>query len=219
MRRVLATLLSLLSTVALAKEPPSQVITWPDTGAPVLRFTFGKFKDVGSFGNQRTYVTETTAENIGSKSIGSANFSLYLFDKNKTRIGEAIMIISDLSPGGTVKFQTTVRSPGAPVSLSVVAKYLPKELGGASVPAKVISITVNTVPQGAVAKLDGVDAGITPKIVRVSVGKHILEFSKKDLARANSHLKLGRTMFPAEASASNSAPLPTTQSSCETAPS
>ena len=29
------------------------------------------------------------------------------------------------------------------------------------------------------AKLDGVDVGTTPKIVQVSVGKHLLEFSKE----------------------------------------
>jgi hypothetical protein len=38
---------------------------------------------------------------------------------------------------------------------------------------------VNTVPQGAIAKLDGVEVGTTPKMVPVSVGKHLLEFSKE----------------------------------------
>ena len=46
-------------------------------------------------------------------------------------------------------------------------------------PPRLVSITVNTVPQGALARLDGVDVGTTPKIVQVSVGKHILEFSKE----------------------------------------
>jgi hypothetical protein len=163
---------------AYAKDPPVQVIVWPETGAQVLRFTFGKFKEVGSLGNERSYVTETTAENLWTKPISNANFSLYLYDKNKTRIAEAIINLSNVRPGETIKFQTTVASVGPPASLSLVAKYLPKELGPVA-PPRVVSITVNTVPQGATAKLDGVEVGTTPKIVQVAIGKHVLEFSKE----------------------------------------
>ena len=151
---------------------------WPESGPPVFRFTFGKFKEVGSLGNERSYVTETTAENLWTKAIGNANFSLYLFDKNKTRIAEATINVSNVGPGETIKFQTTIASSGPPSSLSVVARYVPKELGPLA-PARLISITVNTVPQGAVAKLDGAEVGTTPKMVQVAVGKHIFEFSKE----------------------------------------
>ena len=146
--------------------------------APVLRFTFGKFKEIGEMGSQRTYVTDTMVENVWSKAIGNANFSLYLYDRNKVRIAEAVMNVSNIAAGETVKFQTTVSSSGPPASLSVVAKYVPKELAPLA-PPRMISITVNTVPQGALAKLDGVEVGTTPKIVQVSVGKHLLEFSKE----------------------------------------
>jgi hypothetical protein len=172
----LSTLLFVLS--AYAKDPPAQVIVWPEQGTPVLRFTFGKFKEVGSLGNERSYVTETTAENLWNKPISNANFSLYLFDKNKTRIAEATINVSNVAPGETVKFQTTIASSGPPASLSVVARYLPKELGPVA-PPRLITITVNTVPQGAATKLDGADVGTTPKIVQVAVGKHVLEFSKE----------------------------------------
>lgn len=179
MRRLLA--LVFLATLAIcaayAKDSPSQVIVWPENGTPVLRFTFGKFKEVGSLGSQRTYVTDTTAENLWSKSISDANFALYLFDKNKVRIGEATLTVTNVAPGETVKFQTTIASSGPPASLSIAARYLPKELGPVA-PPRVVSVTVNTVPQGASAKLDGNEIGTTPKIVHVPVGKHILEFSK-----------------------------------------
>jgi hypothetical protein len=46
-------------------------------------------------------------------------------------------------------------------------------------PAKTISITVNSVPQGASVKVDGVEAGTTPKSIQFSPGKHVLEFSKE----------------------------------------
>ena len=183
MRKALASILiSVLAAVAapmaFAKDAPAQVVMWPESGTPVLRFTFGKFKEIGSLGSERSYVTETTAENLWSKPISNAGFSLYLFDKNKTRIAEATLTISNVAPGETVKFQTTIASSGPPASLTIVARYLPKELGPVA-PPRLVSITVNTVPQGALARLDGVDVGTTPKIVQVPVGKHVLEFSKE----------------------------------------
>ena len=140
----------LFSVSASAKDQPAQVVTWPEQGTPIVRFTFSKFKEVGSIGNQRTYITETTAENLWTKRISDATFTLYLFDKNKVRIAQATMIVSNVGAGETVKFQTTIASSGPPASLSVTATYLPKELGPAA-PPKTISMTVNTVPQGAAA--------------------------------------------------------------------
>jgi hypothetical protein len=166
------------AVAAFAKDPPAQVVVWPEKGPPVLRFTFGKFKEVGSVGNEHSYMTETTAENLWTKPIANANFALYLYDKNKVRIAEANLNVSNIAPGETIKFQTTLASLGPPSSLAVVARSLPKELG-ATAPARVVSITVNTVPQGAATKLDGVDVGVTPKIVQVTVGKHLLEFSRE----------------------------------------
>jgi hypothetical protein len=150
-----------------AKDPPLQVITWPEQGTPIVRFTFTKFKELGTIGRERSYVTDTSAENLWSKPI-DGTFSLYLFDKNKVRIGQATLTLSNVSPGETVKFQTTVVAVGPPASLSVA---LPAR--------KQVSITINTVPQGAVAKLDGNEIGTTPKIAQVSIGKHELEFSKE----------------------------------------
>ncbi len=66
----------LLALYATAKDQPAQVLVWPEQGTPVVRFTFGKFKEVGSLGNQRTYVTDTTAENLWSKRIPDATFVL-----------------------------------------------------------------------------------------------------------------------------------------------
>jgi hypothetical protein len=115
---------------------------------------------------------------------------LYLFDKNKVRIAEAVINVSNIAPGETVKFQTTVASSGPPASLSVVARYLPKELAPLA-PPRLVSITVNMVPQGAVAKLDGVEVGTTPKIMQVAVGKHVLEFSKEGFNPGKSPFEMG----------------------------
>lgn len=50
-----------------AKEPPTQVIVWREQGASVLPFTLGKFKEVGSVGSERTFMTETTPRTCGAR--------------------------------------------------------------------------------------------------------------------------------------------------------
>jgi PEGA domain len=161
-----------------AKDPPLQVIVWPASGQPVLRFSFGKRKEIGSSGKQHDYTTEVTAENIWTKKISRAEFTLYFYDKAKIRIGDGWMAISDVSPGGIVKFQTSVSVSGTIAVMDLVPRSLPTELQ-TFLPPKTISITVNSVPQGAELKIDGASAGTTPKIVQVTPGKHLLAFSKE----------------------------------------
>jgi hypothetical protein len=177
-RSLLPLLVVLITLFAHTKDQPAQVIAWPESGQPIVRFSFGKFKELGALGGQHSYVIDTTAENVWGKKISRMGFSLYLFDKNKVRIGEGWVTLSDVPVGQSVKFQTTVGTSGTPVSLELVANSLPAELQPLA-PPKIISITVNSVPQGASLKVDGADAGTTPKSVQVGVGKHILEFSKE----------------------------------------
>lgn len=169
-RRALPLFFLLLVIFVQAKDQPVQVITWPESGTPVVRFNLGKFKEAGSFGSQRTYIIDIIAENLTSKPIPSGAFFLYLFDKNKVRIGQGWIALTNVAAGQSVKFQINVDTSGAPVTALIVA--------GHDVPNK-ISITVNSVPQGALVKVDGVEAGTTPKSVQVGVGKHMLEFSKE----------------------------------------
>lgn len=185
----IATVVVLL-TAASAKDQPGEVITWPDSGSSIVRFTFGKFKEVGQLGSQRTYVTDTTAQNLWSKPIPDASFLLYLYDKNKTRIGEGFITLSNVGSGQTVKFQTTIAASGSPVSVSLVARSLPKELGPVA-PPRMVSITINSVPQGAMVKVDGADIGATPKIAQLAVGKHTLEFIKEGFNSGTFPLEIG----------------------------
>jgi hypothetical protein len=180
----------LISVLSLAKDQPSQVIVWPESGTPVVRFTFGKFKEVGSIATQHTYVVDTTAENLWNKKISHAGFTLYLFDKNKVRIAEAYMTISDAPPGQAVKFQTTLSSSGPPASMQLVASSLPAELGPVA-PAHKVTVTVNSVPQGATIKVDGNDEGATPKMIALGIGKHVLEFSKEGFNTGHFPLEVG----------------------------
>jgi hypothetical protein len=172
MRRLLIPLCLLAVAISSTstKDAPFQVLTWPETGQPVLRFTFSKFKEIGGMGRERTYVTDTTAENLSDKTIGNANFSLYVFDKNKARIGEGYINLTNVTVGQTVKFQITLAASGIPVSLTV---------SSTSNASRTVSVTINSVPQGAQLKVDGKEAGTTPKIVEVTIGKHVLEFTKE----------------------------------------
>ena len=168
----------ILIAAASAKEPPAQVIVWPASGPPVLRFSFAKFKETSASGKQHNYTSDVTAENLWSKTISEAQFTFYVYDKSKVRIGDGYISISDVSPGALVKFQTFISASGAIASLELVPKVLPTELQS-FLPVKTISITVNSVPQGAVIKIDGTPAGTTPKIIQVTPGKHVLTFTKE----------------------------------------
>jgi hypothetical protein len=180
-----------LIAAALAKDqPPMQVISWPATGTPVLRFSFAKFKEVSSMGNQKSYMIDTAAENLGSKRISQIVFAVYLYDKSKVRVADGAITLRDLGPGQSTKFQTMVSASGNPVSLELVPISLPEELQGAK-PVRMISLTVNSVPQGAVLKVDGSEAGDTPKLVKLGIGKHLLEFSKEGFNPGKFPLEIG----------------------------
>jgi len=172
------------------EQPPMQVIIWPATGTPVVRFTFAKFKEVSSLGHEKSYMIDTTAENVWGKKISRMIFAVYLYDKDKVRVSEGGITLHDVSPGQSVKFQTMMSASGVPVSLELAPISLPDDLQGAK-PAKMISLTVNSVPQGAAVKLDGSDVGTTPKLVSVGIGKHVLEFSMEGFNSGKFPLEVG----------------------------
>ncbi len=85
------------SIAAFAAEP-AQVVTWPGSGTPVLRFSFSRFREIGSMAGEKTFVTDVTAENLSGKLIPNQKFSIYVFDKKQVRIGEAWMQVDNLGP-------------------------------------------------------------------------------------------------------------------------
>jgi hypothetical protein len=172
------------------KEMPSQVIAWPSSGSTIVRISLGKFKELGSVAGSHTYVIETTAENLWSRKISHIGFNLYLYDKNKVRIGDGWITLDNVGPGQAIKFQTTVHALGAPTSVELTANSVPTELQPLA-PARKISITVNSVPQGAALSVDGVEAGTTPKMVQITVGKHSLEFAKEGFNSGKFPLEIG----------------------------
>jgi hypothetical protein len=178
-KSVLATLFAIVATVSIsAKDTPSQVINWPATGPTIVRISLGKFNQISSVAGEHNYIIDTTAENLWTKKISHMGFNLYLFDKNKVRIGDGWITLENVAPGQSVKFQTTVHSLGNPVSVELAVNSVPAELQPLAPPKKV-SMTVNSVPQGAALSVDGTEAGTTPKVVQLTVGKHSLEFAKE----------------------------------------
>ena len=190
MKVVCVFLLGLLWSVAAHAKDEPQIMVWPETGKPVLRFSFGKFKEGPSYVHERNYTCETTVQNLWDKKISVATFSLYLFDKSNARIGEGFVQVSNMGPGEVIKFQTSVHAAGVPVTVKLVPQALPAELRPAA-SARTVSVTVNSVPQGAALKVDGNDAGTTPKVIRVTTGPHVLEFSKEGFNTGRFPLEIG----------------------------
>lgn len=135
----------------------------------------GKFNGIGTYGGERNFTSEVVAENLSAKPIKLAAFKVYLFDKNKVRNGEGYISVTDLPVNGKAKFQFSVSTRGMPESLQLVPQTVPEEFAK-FMPTKEVPITVNSVPQGAVLRVDGQDVGTTPKIVKFQPGKHVLSF-------------------------------------------
>lgn len=154
---------------SFAKDVPFQTLDWSESGVPALRFTFSKFKQLSSGpGKGHTYVADTTAENLSGKRLDSVNLSLYVFDKAHVRIGDGTINLTNVGPAETVRFELNLYVSGTPASVSL-----------AKAEARTVSITINSVPQGAVIRLDGKEIGTAPKLAEVAVGKHLAEFSKE----------------------------------------
>jgi hypothetical protein len=181
-RVILLATMGVLAIPMLAKDTPLQTIDWPESGTPVLRFTFSKFKSLPEMGDLHGYVMDIAAQNLSAKPIPNARFNVYLFDKSKVRVGEEAIELHNVSPGETVKFETTVSASGLPASVSIE---------NAVQTPRAISLTVNSTPQGAILRLDGIEQGPTPRLISVGAGKHTLSFSKEGFTVGTFPLEIG----------------------------
>jgi hypothetical protein len=189
-RAITALFTCLLLLVPVFAKETRVVMNWPNDTKPVVRFTFGKFMEVGSYQGTRSFETEVTAQNLWGKPIPSAAFQVHLVDKNGVRVGEGYISLSHMGPNETVKFKMPVNSEGMPANLKLFATMVPPELRLLA-PPKTIRTTVYSVPAGATLKVDGKDAGVTPKLVELTVGKHDLEFSKEGFKTGHFPFEVG----------------------------
>lgn len=178
----------LLVSAALAKNDPPIVMLWPQN-KPALKLTFDKFRQQGSYAGQNSYFSDVTVENLTDKQIPQASFTVYFLDKKQVRIGQGTLQVADLEAGQAAKMQFQFNSVGVPSSLAISAKK--DMLGAKTIPLRVISV-----PPGAALKVDGVDSGVTPVMVRLTVGAHQLDLVKEGYAPGNTPLDVSADELP-----------------------
>jgi len=187
----LAGLICLFHSVAIPGGKDKEVvILWPATEQPALQFNFTPLQEMGSYRGQKSYTTNVTVHSTWSKKIEHAEFSVYLLDASRTRVGEGYVGVSNLSPNETTKFALSISTLGTPVELKLEPRSLDESLSQFG-PAKKISATVYSVPAGAQLRLDGNDAGSTPVVVQLAIGKHDLEFSKEGYRTGHYPIAIG----------------------------
>ncbi len=184
--------LALWNAFTFAKTDPALTILWPNDDKPALKLTFGKFQQLYALGDQKTFVSDVVVQNMTDKPVPHVSFTVYLMDKSQVRIGDGILQVSDISPGQQVKLPFQVTAIGLPASLVLSAK---KDMLTAP-KAKTVSLRIISVPPEASLKLDGQDAGMTPRVVNLTVGNHNLEFSKEGYATGSTPVEIAQDELP-----------------------
>ncbi|HZQ68582.1 MAG TPA: PEGA domain-containing protein [Terriglobales bacterium] len=156
-----------------------------------MKLSFGKFTEIGVVAKQNSYVSEVTVENLTDKAVPRVAFNVYLTDKNNVRVGDGLLLVSDIQPKQSVKVQFQCTSLGVPSGLTVSAK---REMLDPK--ARTVSLKVLSVPPGAKLKVDGADEGVTPKAVNLTVGTHNLEFSKEGYATGSTAVEIAPDELP-----------------------
>jgi hypothetical protein len=158
------------------KPEPAIVMLRPDQTNPTLKLTFENFVQLASYNGQLSLEAHVMVENTSAKRIPLASFTVYLLDKDKVRIGNGVLNVSDLDPGQQAKLAFQVSSLGAPASLSLVART---DAAGLPTSLRTVPLKVMSLPPGASLKVDGRDEGFTPATVRLAVGSYQLAFGKE----------------------------------------
>ncbi len=180
----------LLLSVAITAFAADTVLTWPTSGEPMLRFTIGKLRQISSSSGQSDYLGEALAETLGTKAIPSASFYLYLLDKNGKRVGEGYLEVTNLAAGQQAKVPVSVHAMGSFVKMELQPQHLPTDE-----PMK-IKMSISSEPSGASLKVDEKDSGVTPQVVALAPGKHVIEFSKEGYEKASTPVEIAGNAPP-----------------------
>jgi hypothetical protein len=180
---VISFLLVLWIALAAGQDDSPITVLWPSNDKPSLKLTFGKFQQSGMVNGQWIFVSDVTAQNVSDQGMPRSVFTVFLSDKNGVRIGRARLQFSEIGPYLTQKAQIQFSATGTPAGVTLLA--------GKAIPLRVISV-----PVGANFKVDGQDAGVTPKVVDFTIGSHTLEFSKEGYATGTTPLEVGADELP-----------------------
>jgi hypothetical protein len=170
-----AVLLLAFSGLAFAKDSIAPV-DWPADN-PIVHFEIGKMVKTTSFNNQNVFSVDLAVKNVSSKKITNASFRVYFEDKQKIRIGDGWVSVTNVKPGETVKMVMTAQTIGNPTEFTVAPERLPEDFAYLA-PPRLVPTTVYSVPSGAKLSIDGKDVGVTPIAVKLAVGSHSLHFEK-----------------------------------------
>jgi hypothetical protein len=161
---------------------------WPNQGNPTLKLTFTRFQQLSeAYEGKTSYSADVTIQNLTSRRIERASFTVYFFDKQKVRIGDTSLMVEDLGPQQQVKDSLQFFSVGWPATLELQAR---NDAGGIPRKTSTVPLKIITVPAGANFKVDGQDAGVSPKTVYLSVGSHNLAFSKEGYAPGSTPVEI-----------------------------
>lgn len=161
---------------------------WP-LEKPAIRLTFGRFKQIYAQVGSSTYVSDVVVQNLTQKAFSRVEFTVYLMDKNNVRVGDGLLQVSDIGPGQQVKVPFQCTSAGVPATLTLLAK---KDM----LAGKTIALKILSVPPGAKLGVDGNDAGLTPVLVKLTVGTHDLVLTKEGYAQGNTSLEISPDELP-----------------------
>jgi len=168
------------------------VMMWPSQDNAVLKLTFSRFQNLATYAGKMTLVSNVVIQNLSSKLIPSASFTVALLDRDRVRIGSGTLIIDDLNAGESAKVQFQCESVGVPAVLSISAR----NNGGVPSSLKTIPMTVISVPAGASLRVDNKDEGLTPAKINVTVGTHQLELNKEGFAVGTTPLEVAPDEAP-----------------------
>ncbi len=195
--KVAALVLIVVFTHLATAKDSDMVTMWPSTGAAILKVTFGRFRELSSYGGAHDFSEDVTVENVSAKNIPFASFTVYLLDKNNVRVADTILQIKDLGPGQQVKQPLQFHASGVPASVRLVAR---NDAAGVPTSLKTIPLKIISVPAGARLKIDGQEVGMTPYSANLPVGSHTLQFSKEGYATGSTPLEVMPDELPGAAS-------------------
>ena len=171
------------SAYAAAQTGTGITLLWPTPDKPSLKLTFGTFQQSGVVDGQGIFVSDVTAQNVMDQSMQRSVFTVFISNKDGVRIGRARLQLPEIPPYRMQKAQLQFSAAGVPAGVTLVA--------GKTIPLKVISI-----PDGANLKIDGVDSGVTPRVVDFTIGTHTLEFNKEGYAAGSTPLEVAADELP-----------------------
>ncbi len=169
--------------ISAVAQSDSIVVSWPAAEHPTLKLTFSKFEQSAVANGQGIFTSTVIAQNVSDSAMPRSLFTVYISDKNNVRIGTALLKFPELPPYRTQSAKIDFSAAGIPAGVTLLA--------GKTIPLRIISV-----PPGANLKVDGEDAGFTPRLFDFTIGSHTLEFTKEGYATGNTGLDVTSDELP-----------------------